>query len=252
MISTAGDLVTFALRASGINGIGQQPSSEDANTGLQFLGSLLAQWQRKRWLVPDLGEVTCSSTGTDPYTIGPAQQFNCPRPDRIESAFARLLTGQPNQLDIPLYIIDAREDYIQIPFKTVVSMPAALWYDSAYPIGYVHFYPIPVSGQYELHLNIKSALPVITALTDLIALPPEYTEALIWSLCVRLQMAYGMPARPDHIAAARQALNAIRQANTQIGELAVPVPAGGGTSDWTSFVGRGLGRAFVLGQGEVL
>lgn len=252
MISTAGDLVNFALRASGLNGTGQTPSAEDANTGLQLLVSLLAQWQRKRWLVPDLGEVTCVSTGTDPYTIGPSQQFNCPRPDLIDSAFARMLTGSSNQIDFPLAIIEAREDYITIPFKSIVSLPAALWYDSAYPIGYVHFYPIPPANQYELHLNVKATLSTISALTDSLALPPEYTEALIWSLCVRLQMAYGLPARPDHMAAARQAMNTIRQANTQIGVLSVPAIGGGLSGDSTGWVGPGLGRPFVLDQGEVL
>lgn len=252
MIQTAGDLITFALRASGLNGTGQTPSAEDANTGLQLLFSLLAQWQRKRWLVPDLGEVVCTATGTDPYTIGLGQQFNVARPDQITSAFARMLTGSgSNQIDFPLFIIEAREDYVKIPFKSIVSMPAALWYDSAWPVGFVHFYPIPPSGQYELHLNVKATLPVLTALTDTLSLPPEYMEALIWSLCVRLQMAYGLPARPDHMAAARQAMNTIRQANTQIGELALP-SIGGAGDDYTGWVGPGLGRPFVLDQGEVL
>ena len=51
MLDTTGDLITFVLRASGINGVGQTPLAEDSNTGLDFLRMLMAQWQRKRWLI---------------------------------------------------------------------------------------------------------------------------------------------------------------------------------------------------------
>ena len=43
MISSVGDLITFSLRASGLNGIGQTPSAEDANTGLDLLRMLVTQ-----------------------------------------------------------------------------------------------------------------------------------------------------------------------------------------------------------------
>ena len=64
MIETTGDLITFALRAAGINGVGQTPLAEDSNTGLQLLANLIAEWQRKRWLVYTLeGTAVTSDRG---------------------------------------------------------------------------------------------------------------------------------------------------------------------------------------------
>jgi len=220
MISSVGDLITFSLRASGINGIGQTPSAEDANTGLELLAMLVAQWQRKRWLVPSLTDMAITSTGAQSYTIGPV------RPTKLHAAYARLLPAGLNPVDIGLGIVTSREDYSGIALKSLSTFPAVAYLDTAWPTGRVFVWPIPPADQFELHFVFPEALPAWTQLTDPINLPPEYIEALMWSLCVRLQMSYGLPARPDHVAAMRQALNTIRMANTQISELAVPHPGG--------------------------
>jgi hypothetical protein len=60
-------------------------------------------------------------------------------------------------------------------------------------------------------------------LTDAIDLPPEYIEALLWSMCVRLQMSYGLPSRPDHVMAMHQSVAVVSAANTQIGTLVSPI-----------------------------
>jgi hypothetical protein len=253
LISTAGDLITFALRASGINGVGQTPMAEDSNTGLELLRNLIAQWQKKRWMEYVLQEVSVpSSTGAQFYTIGPGQDFDCARPDYIAAAYIRILGGSPgNLVDIPIQIIHAREDYAGISVKTLQSMPAVVWYESQWPTGRVYWWPVPPGGMYGLYLTVKSPLPTYSTLTDPLNLPPEYNEALIWSLCVRLQMSYGLQARPDQVAAMNQAMQVLRQANLQIAELAIPAPGGRRGSD-ISLVGHGLGRAFVLDQGAVL
>lgn len=253
LISTTGDLIAFSLRASGILGIGQTASAEDAYTGLQMLVNLIAQWQKKRWLVYVLEEVSVpASTGAQSYTIGPGMQFDCARPDHIAKAYIRILgTAGPNQVDIPLDILQAREDYANISVKALQTMPAAVWYESQFPTGNVWFWPVPPAGMYGLYLEVKSPLPTYGTLTDQLNLPPEYFEALLWSMCVRMQMAYGLPARPDHASAMTQAMNTIRQANMQVPEAQMPA-ALVRVRGALSLVGPGLGRAFILDQGAVL
>jgi hypothetical protein len=85
VIETTGDLVTFVLRASGINGVGQSPLAEDSNTCLDWLRALIAQWQRKRWLNWSLIETSFVSTGANSYTIGPGGDFDTPRPDKLHA-----------------------------------------------------------------------------------------------------------------------------------------------------------------------
>jgi hypothetical protein len=254
VIETTGDLINFVLRASGLNGVGQTPLADDSNTCLDHLRMLVAEWQRKRWLIWSLIEKSAVSTGANSYTIGPGQDFDTPRPDKLHAAFVRLMPfAGPNPVDIPLGIIEAREDWSAITIKDLRSIPAAVFYDSAFPVGVLRFWPVPPANHYEMHVTIKAALPTYTTLVDPLALPEEYHAALMWSLCVRMQMSYGLPARPDHVAAMKEAINTIKMANTQIGLLSMPAALGGRRNgDVSSWVGQGLNQAWITGGGSVL
>lgn len=253
MISTTGDLITFVLRASGINGIGQTPSAEDANTGLDMLRMLIAQWQRNRWLVWNEQEVSVVSIGTGFYTIGAGQNFDTARPDKIHAAWVRMKPfNGPNPVDIPLEIIESKEDWAGITIKDLKSLPAAVFYDSSWPIGRVYFWPVPPAADYEMHIVVKAMLPVYTGLTDALNLPDEYIEALMWSLCVRMQMAYGLPARADHVAAMKHAIHVIEMTNSQIPLLSMPAALIGRGHDVSSWIGKGLNRAWIVGGSSVL
>jgi hypothetical protein len=242
MIETTGDLITFVLRASGINGIGQTPSAEDANTGLEFVRTTISLWQRKRWLIWNEVELSKVSTGANYYSIGPGQDFDSARPDKIHAAWCRMQPfGGPNPVDISLAIIEAKEDWSGITIKDLKSIPAA-----------VFFWPVPPGGQYEMHLVVKATLPTYTTLTDPLALPPEYLEALIWTLCVKMQMSYGLPARQDHAAAMKVAIDDIKMANAQIPLLSMPAALVGRGGDVSSWQGKGLNQAWIVGGGSVL
>jgi len=221
-INTAGDLINFCFRVSGINGQGQTPSAEDSQDALVTLAAMIGQWQRKRWLTYALTETTVISTGAQFYNVGVGGTFNIPRPDRIESAFIRYL-GSSLAVDVPLGIIESAEDYATIAIKTgFQAWPVAVWYESSFPIGVLHFWPVASAGSYEMHIFTKAALPVFANLTDVISLPPEYTEALKYSLVVRLAADWGMEPKPAHVAAMRAALNTVRMANTQEPSLRMP------------------------------
>lgn len=254
MIQTTGDLITFVLRSSGLNGVGQTPLAEDSNTGLDFLRMLIAGWQRKRWLIWNEVELSKVSTGANFYTIGLGQDFDSPRPDRIHAAWCRLKPfGGPNAVDLSLAIIESHEDWSGVTIKDLKSIPAAVFYDSSWPIGRVYFWPVPPGGDYEMHLVVKATLPTYTTLTDPLNLPPEYMEAVMWSLCVKLQMAYGLPARPDHVAAMKVAMDVVEMANAQIPLLSMPAALvgrrGGDVSSWQ---GKGLNQAWIVGGSSVL
>ena len=227
MISTVGDLLTTVLKASGILGIGQSANPDDVTTGLDLLRALMAQWQKKRWLVYVEQTVSvAASTGAQTYSIGPGCDFDVAgRPDRISRAYIRILAGAqaPNQVDVPVAVIDSREDYALIGLKSLPTIPAAVYFETGYPTGQVYFWPVPPAAQYGLFLVVKLPLPTYVSTADPLAVPDEYIEAMLWSMCVRMQMSYGLQARPDHIAAASVALNTLRQANAQVPQLAVPV-----------------------------
>lgn len=223
-MTTPQDIVTQALKKSGVLGVGQTALAEDINDGFTDLNDMLAQWRRKRWLVYHLVTMSFTSTGAQSYTIGPGGNFNvAERPDKIDSAFFRQLnTTSPNQVDYPLKIIDAREDYNRITLKGLVTFPEYLFYDSAYPTGLLYPWPVIQSGLYELFITIKEQLTAFTGLSQSIVLPPEYMAALKWNLAARLRPSYQMPPDPSVVALAKDSLNVIRNANAQIPTLKMP------------------------------
>jgi hypothetical protein len=247
---TAQSLITQALKANGVGALGQTPNSADLADGLTWANMILAQWQRRRWLVWHLVDIACPATGAVNYTVGPGQSFSVMRPDKIEYAYARLMTtslpsgfaiglssiGGVNgvggsaigstapgvlNIDYPLYVIDSREEYAQIGLKSLQTFPGAVFYDSAYPIGSLYFWPIP-NAQFELHILVKEKLQSFATLSDAFAMPPEYQEALVWSLAARMRPAYGLPPDPTITSAMQASINVLRMANVQIPTLEMP------------------------------
>lgn len=228
-ISTPNDLIALALKTAGVIGVGQTPDADDTMSCWIVLNAMIGEWQRKRYLVENLIDVSHQSTGALSYTIGAGGDFNTTRPDKLNAAYARLATNNPQQpFDFPLSLIYAREDYSALTLKHLSTFPYFVFYDSAYPLGSVYFWPVP-NTQWELHLVVKNTLPTFTSLAQTIALPPEYINLLLWNLTARIRPLYQLPADPVIIGLAKDALATVRAANTQIPQLSMPGVLMGGT-----------------------
>jgi hypothetical protein len=239
-IRTCQDLLASVLRTSGVTGVGQTPLAEDITTAFEYLVEMIGIWQRERFLAWRLTEQIIPSTGAQSYAMPD-------RPPRLDSAYARLLTGQQvatvynaGPVDFPLYLIDSMDEYNEISLKQLSTFPAAVWYSPDYPTSSLWFWPIPPAGQFDLHVFYRAGLPTYTALTDPLGLPPEYVAAARYELAVKLQMEYGLPARPDHVATLMGIKAGIRAANAHVAQLKVPgplVPGMGGTGGISGAVG---------------
>lgn len=243
------DISNLVLKDSGGFGVGQLPTEEDKADMLTRANFLLGQWNRRRWLVYHLVDNPCTVTGAPSYSVGPGGDFDIARPDRIEAAFIRQL--YPNSLspvDWPLIEIKSREEYSMLPLKSLRTSPAGwFFYDSGYPMGTLFPWPIP-QGLYEIHILTKAVLTGITDPDADLILPPEYNDALYWSLMQRARVAYRLP--PDKMidGMARAALNTIRRANFQIGKLQLFPPVG--RDNWIS--GFFFGGQTETGGGPLL
>lgn len=207
-------------------GVGYVPTAEDSNDAFLRLNWMLAQWQRKRWLVWHLVDLAVPSTGATSYTIGPGGNINVAvRPDKLEAAYTRqIIQSQPNQIDYPVDIITSYEQYSRIALKQLTAFTSYIFYDNAYPVGKLYPWPVPQASIYETHVLVKDLLSQFTGLTQQVNIPEEYFPALEWNLAVRLAAAYpeAGPPREDLKALARDSLNVLREANTQIATLAMP------------------------------
>lgn len=254
--TTAIDIASAALRDCGAWGVGQTPLDEDISDAKARLQWMLQQWERKRWFVYHL--VTYSAVATiDPqgkfqgkqaYTVGPGGDFDTntriqpftseysqefiptytvsARPNRIESAFLRqLVLSQPNQIDYPLTQIFSMEDYNRIALKGLSSFPGYYFYDTAWDLGLVYFWPIPQANIYEMHITVREQLPSMFAVgAEQIELPYEYYNAIVLNLALRLRPKYGIVAiQGDTLPTmAKDALNTLKKSNFQISRLQLP------------------------------
>lgn len=245
------DLVGMALRQLGVGAMGTTASPADIADGVMHLNMMLAQWQRKRWLVPNLVDEACMSTGSSVYYIGPGADIDVAvRPAQVVSAYARLLNGAPAQadgdfaspdftsgdfstrntgVDGPGYPIDytltpipSYENYASLGLKALKTWPNYYHYNPAFPLGEFRPWPIPQEGVWELHVLYAQPLPAALAADMPINLPPEYWDAIMWSLAARMAPSYGQEASPTVLSAAKAALSTIRSANQQIPILGMP------------------------------
>lgn len=229
-MSTVRDLLTLCLKDAGVLGVGQTANAEDMNDALYQLNIMLAEWTRKRWLVWNLFATSVTSTGAQSYTVGPGGDFSIARVAGLEDAYMRLLNpGGQNQVDYPLEMINAREDYDRISLKSLSSWPSYVFFDSGFPTGKAYFWPIPASGQFQLFIVTKTVLTKVISLSDPLNMPPEYEGAVLYNLAVRLRPAYQMPPDPSLTALATDALNVLRTSNAQVPRLSMPSGLGTGS-----------------------
>jgi|ERR1700691_6235955 len=223
-ITTAQDIVCFALKATGVLGVGQTPLTYDLNDSFNALNMMIGIWNRKRWLIWHLLDIGVISTGSLYYTVGTGQQFDIPRTDRIEAAYFRqlvpgiasTLTSDPAPgfgilsdgpvpipigadgpqtqvgmyVDFPLAILESMEDYSRISLKNLSTFPRYVFYDAAFPVANVRTWPVLPASIFELHILVKDVLVAFPSLSTPISLPPEYYEAIWSNLALRLRTLY--------------------------------------------------------------
>src|SRR5882672_4487759 len=155
-MATARDFITLALKEAGVLGIGQTALPEDINDCFTLLKRMLSQWQKRRWIVPNLIDVYAQGNSLKSNLIGPGQYYNSARPDKIQAAyFKQLNSGNvANEVSYPLRHIWSYENYANIALKELNTWPSFFFYDGAFPYGNVFIWPIPTSA-YEIHLIVK-------------------------------------------------------------------------------------------------
>lgn len=166
-MATARDFITMAMKEAGVLGVGQTLLAEDVNDGFTLLNRMLSQWQKKRWLVPSLQEVSGLGNNARSNLIGPGQYYNSARPDKIQAAYFKQLNGggSSNEVSFPLTPIWTYEDYSLIALKELNSWPQFFFYDGAFPYGNVFIWPIP-GPEYSIHLIVKSPIGFTIQIQD--------------------------------------------------------------------------------------
>ena len=228
-MTTVNDVITEALRKSGVLGLGQTMDGGDIVSAVADFNDMVGQWNTQRWMTWGLVDLALTSTGASSYTVGPGGNFNVTTtPTRIEAAYQRQLVNPPGlQIDTPLEIIPSNEEYSRLSIKQLVSFGLYAFLDtSTYPLATLRLYPIPNATIYQIHILLKSVIPVFTVATigSTLTIPPHYIAALKYNLAKRYRQAYGKGLRPDPELnnLAKTSLEIVKQSNLQIPELVMP------------------------------
>lgn len=209
------DIINQALKDTGVIGDGQTANDEQVTGAFDTLNQMLAQWQVDNLHVYAQKEVVLALTGAQQYTVGTGGAVNIIRPVKIDAAFWR-----KGGIDYPVEVMNAFEDYEQLTFKALGSIPRAVYYLPTYPMGALYVYPQANEG--ELHLVMRADLPTYVTAADNLALPPEYAAAVRYSLGELLCVENQTPLRPDLAAFAKRARAILRRNNTRIPQLNMP------------------------------
>ncbi len=167
-MTTAREICELALTEAGVVGLGQTANPEDINKAFRLLHNMLAMWRKKRWIVPNLIDISAPGNSLISNRIGPGQYYNTARPDKIQAAYFKQLNSGDVANDVSYLLIPiwSYEDYAEkIQLKNLKSWPIYYFYDNAFPYGNVFIWPIP-TNQYEIHLILKGPLDFVTQLDE--------------------------------------------------------------------------------------
>lgn|SRR5574340_888321 len=208
-VTTAQDIIISALKRIRVLGKGDILDSEDANDSLDILNMMLESWSLDKLYVFEEAQVNFPFIGgKQDYTIGPGGDFSvASRPLKLVSAFTR-----SNGIDYPMHPLESAADYDSIMNKQVeVFYPTYVWYEQTYPLGTLHFYPVPNGN--TVYLRFWQQLQSFPALTTVITLPLGYKQAIITSLGLVLASPFGIEPPMTLAAEAKVAVGRVKRYN---------------------------------------
>lgn len=207
--ATALDVITASLRRIGVHPAGEVIEGDEGEDALDELNRMLDSWGAQRRMVyRRVTGVMIVTSNQATITIGPGGDINMPvRPLAIREAFYRIGT-----IDYPIEQFTA-DQYFNVGLKSLRTFwPTVLYYDPAWPLGIVNFYPI-INSAGEFHFGADQAFTPFVAVTDQFSYPPGYADAMIYGLGQRLAPEYGKTLSQEYMDAWRRAENTLAKVN---------------------------------------
>lgn len=183
----ANDLFKQSLRLARVTlKAGRVPSTDQYAEALTAANSMLGRWSANRLTAFQVVFETVTLTAGDKsYTMGPSGDFNTPRPQRIERA--NLLVSSDNRQPIEVVDVDGWSNVVS---QDTQGQPDILYNDRGSPQSTLRFNYTP-DQNYQVELYSWKAFTRFSAGTDTITFPPEYEEAIVYNLAVRLAALNG-------------------------------------------------------------
>lgn len=215
-MTTALDIIKRSMRLLGVYAIGEDPTDDEAESGLTALNALLDSLANSGQLVyaKTLDSIALVG-GTAAYTVGPSGGTATTRPvEVLDESYVTL-----NNVTYPVSVISLQQ-YNDIGLKTIQGIPRYVWVQPDMPDVTVTLWPVPDQA-YTLKLWSNKAITGTLSLTTTLSLPPGYLRMLAYLLAEDLSAEYqvGVPASVATIAS--QARRLLKRTNLEVPQLSV-------------------------------
>jgi len=224
------NLIKAALRKTGTLSSGETPEDARYATALEALQVMLRSWAQKRVLVfASKKESFSLIAGQSLYTWGAGGNITTTRPHQLLGAFVRDSGGTDHPVDI-----FSEGQYRNISSKATPGRPECLFYHPLYPLGAIYIYPVPQDPETMWLESMKDFLlenfyllletggylltetgsrflmeEVSMEVGDTLKFPPNYEEALVYNLAVRIAPEYGVQMSAEAIRVATDSYDAL-------------------------------------------
>lgn len=181
---TVRDIVTHAMRKSGMMDWNESPTATEAEFARMELNFMLKGWQNLKYNLWTYTAGSLTLTTAASYTLDPV------RPLRILTARLR-----QNGRDLPMTRL-TREEYDNLPNKAATGLPTQFYYDRQREAARFYVWPVLSAASGEtIEYTYERELEDVGDLTDVIDMPGEWWAATIANLAVRLAEATGLEPR---------------------------------------------------------
>lgn len=193
---TAQDIIARSLKHIGVLSQGETPTAEEAADCFTSLNQMIELWTLERLMIyviaPDVYPLVANQ---QVYTLGPGGDWNAERPLAIEQANVVLPNPGPNgPTRLPVRVLTQIEWGSIMLQGTPSTWPDRLWYETTFPLGRVHVWPIPQfsSAAPSVELFTRKALAQFPDLFTDLSFPPGYTMALEYNLGILVAPMFGV------------------------------------------------------------
>lgn len=236
MATTAGDIITGALRLLGVVAEGESPSPESAADALSAMNQMIESWNTERLSVFSTQDQIFSWPATViSRTMGPTGDFVGNRPITIDDStyFKDPSTG----VSYGLKLIN-QQQYNGIALKTVRSTyPQVMWVNMTYPDIEMYIYPVP-TRVLEFHIVSVEELTRPAILATVLSFPPGYLRAFRYNLACELAPEFGVePSRQVQRIAMTSKRN-LKRINNPDDIMAIPYSIVGTRQRFNIFAGN--------------
>ena len=174
---TVRDIITMALRKAQFTGFGQEPSADDAEVARKELDVMLKGWQNKGY------NLWTKTSATHTLAAGAVQALDPVRPLNILSVrFKRSASSS----ELPMTEM-TRDEYDNLPVKTTQGTPTQFYYDRQREAARLYVWPVlAAAGGETLEITYDRELEDIADLGDIIDVPGEWWDAVVYNLAARI------------------------------------------------------------------